>query len=357
MKRFFVILFLSVCVFAQTVFAGAPEGYYNNANGKSGYALKTALHNIIKGHKVTSYNSDEACWTIYKDIDVKPGTIDEVYDMYSNCDYSYDNNQRCGKNPNGVTLNYKVECDCYNREHSMPKSWFNDKSPMNADFVHIVPTDGKINGNRSNFPFGEVGTASSTSSNGCKLGSAKSGLGYSGTVFEPADEYKGDFARIYFYMAIRYEDLVKGWSSDMLGNDNTQVFTTWAKNMLLKWHREDSVSDKERERNDGIQRHQNNRNPFVDYPELVEKIWGGDNTPFYLNGGSVGVEEPVVEEELSLSADTYPTAEIISVSGVKLKQVSFSEVNTTLDKMQRGVYIIRYLHKDGRNSVSRKVVI
>lgn len=356
MNRFFATLFLSICVFAQAAFAEAPEGYYNNAVGKSGYTLKTALHNIIKGHKVTSYNSDNACWAIYGEIDVKPGTTYEVYDMYSNCDYAYNNNQRCGKNPNGVTLNYSVECDCYNREHSMPKSWFNDKSPMNADFVHIVPTDGKINGNRSNYPFGEVGTASSTSSNGCKLGSAKSGLGYSGTVFEPADEYKGDFARIYFYMATRYEDVVSGWSSDMLGNDNTQVFTPWAKDMLLKWHREDSVSEKERLRNDGIQKHQNNRNPFVDYPELVEKIWGDDNTPFNLDSPPVAVEETAMEEELSLSANTYPTAEIISVNGVRLKQVSFSEINTALNGLARGVYIIRYLHKDGRSSVSRKVV-
>ncbi len=186
-------------------------------------------------------------------------------------------------------------------------------------------------------------------------------LGYSGTVFEPTDEYKGDFARICFYMVTRYEDVVSSWQHNasaqaMLNPNSNQVFDDWAKNLLMKWHREDPVSEKEHVRNEGIQKHQKNRNPFVDYPELAEKIWGGDNTPFYLNPPTVGVEETIVEEELSLSADTYPTAEIISVSGVRLKQVSFSEVNTALDGLARGVYIIRYLHKDGRSSVSRKVV-
>jgi hypothetical protein len=124
--------------------------------------------------------------------------------------------------------------------------------------------------------------------------------------------------------------------------------------MLLKWHRQDSVSDKERERNDGIQRHQNNRNPFVDYPELVEKIWGSDNTPFDPNSSTVEVEELI--QEVPVSAENYPTAEIISVTGVRLKQVSFSEINTTLDGFASGVYIIRYIHKDGHKSVSKKVV-
>ncbi len=99
--------------------------------------------------------------------------------------------------------NYGGEGDCYNREHSWPKSWSDEDAPMYSDLFHLYPTDGYVNGRRSNYPFGDVGSASWTSMNGSKVGSC-SYPGYSGTVFEPIYEYKGDFARSYFYMTVRY---------------------------------------------------------------------------------------------------------------------------------------------------------
>ena len=244
-----------------------PEGYYEAAYGKSGFALKSELSSIItKNHSVVSYNG---LWDAFKSTDARSNG--KVWDMYSDCDFTFGSDQ-CG--------NYTNECDCYNREHSFPKSWFNDASPMYSDLFHLYPTDGKVNGMRGNNPFGEVSSPTYTSKNGGKLGKNTTS-GYSGTVFEPVDEYKGDFARSYFYMVTRYENQVGNWKSDMLESGNkTRAFKQWAVDLLLRWHREDPVSDKEIKRNDAVYAKQHNRNPFIDYPELVEKIWGNDGTPF-----------------------------------------------------------------------------
>ncbi|MBK6265058.1 endonuclease [Marivirga sp. S37H4] len=260
-KVLFFFLFLSI----QSIVAQIPAGYYADAEGKEGYALKTELFFIIDNHNDRGYS---ALWTLYYDSDAKPNG--KVWDMYSDVpggtppyEYTFGSDQ-CG--------NYSGEGSCYNREHSFPKSWFNDGSPMVNDAHHIVPTDGYVNGQRGSFPFGEVGSASWTSQNGSKKGSS-SVAGYSGTVFEPIDEYKGDFARIYFYMATRYQSQIDSWSSDMLNGTEDQTYTDWALSMLLEWHNADPVSQKEIDRNNEIYDYQGNRNPFVDHPEWVSCIW------------------------------------------------------------------------------------
>ncbi|MDE5575392.1 MAG: endonuclease, partial [Bacteroidales bacterium] len=268
--------------------ASAPDGYYQSAYGKSGFTLKSELASIIsKNHSVVSY---DGLWEAFKSTDARSNG--KVWDMYSNCDFTF-GDDKCG--------NYSNECDCYNREHSFPKSWFNDSKPMYSDLFHLYPTDGKVNGMRGNHPFGEVSNPTSTFKNGSKLGK-NSTPGYSGTVFEPIDEYKGDFARSYFYMVTRYENQVGNWNSDMLESGNkTRAFKQWAVDLLLKWHRQDPVSDKEIKRNDAVYAKQHNRNPFIDYPELVEKIWGDDNTAFAPEG-----PDPEDPED----STTYTTYEI-----------------------------------------------
>jgi hypothetical protein len=160
---------------------------------------------------------------------------------------------------------------------------------MYTDLFHIYPTDGKVNGMRSNYPFGEVGNATYVSANGgSKLGSARSELGYSGTVFEPIDEYKGDFARTYFYMSTCY--LNKRLDYDN-GNAmfNGARLKEWAVRMLIAWSNEDPVSEKEINRNNAVYVLQHNRNPFIDYPELAGLIWGADSVnKFHPNGSSGG---------------------------------------------------------------------
>jgi endonuclease I len=189
--------------------------------------------------------------------------------MYSTATY-YPGQKQCG--------NYKVIGDCYNKEHSFPKSWFNDESPMYSDAFHVYPTDGKVNGQRSNNPYGECANGTVLPANGSARSLGKSGActfeGYTGIVFEPDDEYKGDFARSYFYMAACYNSKISSWSSPMLAGNNYPCFKTWAVNLLLKWHRQDPVSPKELARNEVVYGAQGNRNPFIDHPELAEHIWG-----------------------------------------------------------------------------------
>jgi endonuclease I len=262
MNKKFAVFFLFLTGFSLS--AQPPAGYYDTAIGKSGETLRLALHTIIRNHTSLSYSD---LWTAFHTTDVLPDNPDIIWDMYSNCNFTYAADQ---------CVNYNKECDCYNREHSMPKSWFDDQYPMYTDLFHLYPTDGWVNGKRSNFPFGEVGNVTYTGNNGSKLGTARSGLGYSGTVFEPVDEYKGDFARTYFYMTTRYRD-------KQLDHDNGSAMLSgsrlkgWAVQMLIRWSNEDSVSEKEINRNNAVYALQHNRNPFIDYPELARLIWGADS--------------------------------------------------------------------------------
>lgn len=260
-KRVITILGLLLII---TVSAQVPSNYYSTCEGKKGQALLVGLFNVIGNHEVVSY---KGLWDVYKTSDVRSdGTI---WDMYSTKHWSAGSEQ-CG--------NYSSVGDCYNREHSFPKSWFNDASPMYSDAFHVYPTDGKVNGQRSNYPYGECegGTTLSASGGVKALGrlGTSTFAGYSGTVFEPDDEYKGDFARSYFYMAACYNDRIASWDSPMLSGNSYPAYTQWAVNLLLKWHRQDPVSQKELDRNEVIYSYQNNRNPFIDYPDLAEHIWG-----------------------------------------------------------------------------------
>lgn len=264
---FTFIIAASTCYGVQ---AAEPTDYYKNCIGKCGADLLSALCETIGPHTTVSYSG---LWTVYKDSDCYPED-GKIWDMYSTKHWTY-RSEQCGNV--GSTIGV-----CYNREHSLPKSWFNDASPMYSDAFHIYPTDGKVNGQRSNYPFGECTNGTTLPSSGGYQALGKLGKstypGYSGQVFEPDDQYKGDFARTYFYMAACYNDRISSWKSDMLGNNSYPVFTSWAQNMLLEWHRADAVSKKETDRNDAVYEHQKNRNPFIDHPELAEHIWGNKKT-------------------------------------------------------------------------------
>ena len=232
------------------------------------------MHNIIDNHNVESYGD---LWSDFEETDKKSNGY--VWDMYSdvpgsNPPYNYTFfSDQCG--------NYGGEGDCYNREHSFPKSWFGGTvSPMYTDLFHIVPTDGYVNNRRSNYPFGEVGNASWTSLNGSKVGSCNY-PGYSGTVFEPIDEYKGDFARNYFYMATRYFQEDNSWPGSAMVNGAQPK--PWALELLHDWHESDPVSQKEIDRNDAVYDIQDNRNPFIDHPEYVDYIWFTAGLDDYIN--------------------------------------------------------------------------
>lgn len=264
-KRNFLSGIIAFAVF--TFVAAQPAGYYDSAVGKYGEELQEALHDIIDNHTVLSYSY---LWTAFRTTDDKANG--KVWDMYSDnpegaepYEYTFGTNQ-CG--------NYSGEGSCYNREHSFPKSWFGDVPPMNSDLFHLYPTDGYVNGKRSNYPFGETDSPTWTSQNGSKVGSCSTS-GYNGIVFEPIDEYKGDFARTYFYMATRYYGEDGSWTgSPMVDGAQPEA---WARAMLIQWHTDDPVSTKETERNDAVYALQKNRNPFIDHPEYVLKLYEEGN--------------------------------------------------------------------------------
>ena len=288
MKRFILlttIFLLTISAIAKSVTPAASlPTYYKDIDGKSGKSLFDAVHVVAKvGYSSLGYSG---LWTAYKTTDVRDNG--KIWDMYSDCSWTVGSDQ-CG--------GYSNECDCYNREHSIPKSWFGgSESQPGCDIFHIVPTDGYVNNKRGNYAFGEVSSASYTY-DGAKLGSAKNititggntiagntgaSVSCSGTVFEPRDEYKGDFARGYFGTMIKwangdYTAFTTGDGSKIFSSSySTGAFglTKYGVALLMKWHRQDPVSQKEIDRNNGIQQTQGNRNPFIDYPYLAEYIWG-----------------------------------------------------------------------------------
>lgn len=264
--------FLVFCITFTTGFCQIPYGYYDAAEGQTGYTLKSTLHTIIDNHSARNYT---ALWTLYETSDIR--SDGKVWDIYANCDFNFGKPEVGGDQDVGT--GGSIECDKFNREHTFPRSWFGgDIEPMNSDPFHVVPTDKKVNSVRGSFPYGEVSSPSYTSSNGSKLG-PNSIAGYTGTVFEPIDEFKGDIARGYFYMATRYETSIASWESldgngnAMLNGTSDQAFEDWALTMLIEWHESDPVSQKEIDRNEAIYDFQGNRNPFIDHPEYVACIW------------------------------------------------------------------------------------
>jgi endonuclease I len=249
--------------------------YYKNADGKKGAALKTALCGIIYNRTERSYDQ---LWTDFRKTDKRDDG--KVWDMYSGI-----SNYIFGTHQAG---NYSGEGEenggLYNREHSFPKSWFGASQtvilPMYTDLFHLYPTDGFVNGMRSNYPFGETKGESYKSANGFSKLGACTYPGYTGKVFEPNDIYKGDFARTYFYMVTCYEEKLPDWyanyseSKPTLDGSKYPGFQTWQLNMLMTWAANDQVSDKEYNRNIAVYDIQKNRNPFIDYQGLEQYIWG-----------------------------------------------------------------------------------
>lgn len=317
LKRFSVFAALTAALIS-TASAEIPAGYYDSCTGKTGKELLQALYQKITSHTNVGY---DGLWNVYKQSDVRAdGTL---WDIYTTKHWS-SSFTKCG--------NYKLIGDCVNREHSMPKSvWGGGKSTQYSDAFHLYPTDGKVNGQRSNYPYGECANGTRLANNGSVQALGKLGTctfsGYSGMVFEPDDEYKGDLARSYFYMAACYNNIISSWTQgemgNMMGGNNYPVFKTWAVNLLLKWARQDEVSQKEIDRNDAIYSFQHNRNPFIDHPELVEYIWG-DKVGQPWNGSAVeepDILQPVQNVTIDLGMTAVGITRTVSVP-VKTKNVT-----------------------------------
>lgn len=349
---------LLLFLFASTLFGQIPPGYYDQATGKTGTELHTALHNIIKGHNSVSYSS---LYFHFKSTDVKPGNV--VWDMYSDVPggtpayvFHYTSGDECG--------NYSGEGDCYNREHSWPNSWFGGEVyPMYSDMFHLYPTDGYVNNRRGNYPYGEVSAATWTSTNGCKVGNCTT-PGYSGVVFEPLDEYKGDFARTYFYMSTRYYTEDSGWP----GSPQTtgSQLKPWAKSMMLQWSTDDPVSAKETDRNNLVYGIQNNRNPYIDHPEYANLIWG---YPVGVNEKANNTSQLKVYPNpagetcfINLSREQHPDSlslEILTITGTPMRAVYAivsGRVAINLQNIPAGIYMVILTDKEKNQTFYGKII-
>lgn len=353
-KNLQIILFLFLCPFFGK--AQAPAGYYDAANGLFGDSLRAALHQIISNHSPVAYSQ---IFAIFPDTDAKADQ--SVWDMYSDIPgsnppyaYYFVASDQCG--------NYSQEGDCFNREHSFPKSWFGGEvMPMFSDLHHVYPTDGFVNGKRGNLPYGEVGQAEWVSLNGSRLGS-NTVAGYSGDVFEPIDAYKGDLARTYFYMATRYYQQDASWP----GSPMTQgaMLLTWALDMLIDWHQQDGVSQKEIDRNNAVYSAQGNRNPFIDYPHFVDYLWltsAGTHTPsvpdFSIRQEG---ENPSLELQFFQTDQTH-FIRLIDLQG-RLLQDETSERGTrayslALPQLAPGIYVLIVSGPGYEGSSARKIRI
>ena len=271
MKRHTTLLLL-LSLIPYIALAGIPEGYYNAANGKKKVALKSAMHSIIQPKTLLNYGGGAGrTWSGFYVTDRLPDN--QVIDRYSNDKryFSSSDNAYSANAPAGMNI-----------EHSFPKSWWGGAN-NNAykDLYNLMPCESGINSSKSNYAMGKV--TSVRVNNGCtKVGTGPTSNG-SKQLWEPADKWKGDFARDYFYMVTAYSDLT--WTSnglDMLENNEWPTMQQWAYTLLLQWARQDPVDETEIKRNDDVFSIQGNRNPFVDFPYLAEYIWG-DSVDFEFN--------------------------------------------------------------------------
>jgi len=268
MKRPFLILisvWIALCgTYANVVVgqAAIPNGYYNAVdNKKNADNILAALNSIINNHTVIAYSGLEP---YYEQTDFYSDTL---WDMYSTCTFYMSH----------ANVPQKSVCDGWNKEHVCCQSWLGS-GPMVSDLFNVYPTDARINNLRSNYPYGVVGTNDGFSKDPQHHGLGKLGTSTTsniGVVYEPDDRYKGDFARTFFYMVARYRSntLNSGNGSKMFSSNPTNL-TSYSLSFLLAWHRQDPVSQKEIDRNQAVYGIQHNRNPFIDYPDLVEYIWG-----------------------------------------------------------------------------------
>lgn len=308
MKRFLLTLTLAVCA-AAPGWADYKEGYYDLLDGKQCEELKRVAKECVTEHLRLEYSDLPNYWKV---TDVYPETYKNSngddclrwWDMYSDEIYLIYPGQE-GKTAFSIC---KMQ-----REHSVPKSWWksNDDveyTPAYSDMWNLYPSDGPANQAKSNYPLGV--TQSTSFDNGVsKVGTPVEGIGgNAGKVFEPADQYKGDFARAYFYMATVYDDLpwvTSGTTGkyNMYEQNSWPTLKEWAVEMLLDWSRRDPVSDKEIARNDAVETQQGNRNPYIDFPELAEFVWGKrTGQTFYLS--EQGSLEPTLPDDSAVDCVT-----------------------------------------------------
>lgn len=362
-------LFMLFCCLPVLAQAQIPSGYYNGTAGKSGEQLRLILSGIIRPHTALTYGGSGTSntWTAFQSTDKKASG--KLWDIYSDKpggtpSYEYDFSQKCG---NG--LNH--ENSCYNHEHCWPQSKFSNALPMRSDLWVVYPTDYYVNGQRGDLPYGKVGTATKNFTNGSKLGNNTYLNAPSGNCFEPIDSFKGDLARSIFYVSTCYmtdsNDFVNSSGS---GNWEMAIKSTlkpWAIQMLLEWHHLDPVSRKERDRNEAAYAIQGNRNPFIDFPDFADCIWGvckglSVNTVSSLNPYIHVFPNPATDK-VSVDWSELKSEEVSSVDVLNFQGQVIYHTGTNASRQAsipvtnwaKGIYMLQVSTPHGKQS--QKIVI
>ena len=358
MKKYFYLVLL--CHFFA--FAQIPNGYYNNATG-SGFTLKTQLYNIVSPHTTLVYGS--GLWNLFQTSDVRPDGY--VWEIYSNCDFIFGTVASGGQQDDG-TLG-TVECQRFNKEHTFPKSWFGGQVyPMYSDAFIVMPSDKKDNGLRGNLAYATVNpSVTNNIGNGWRIGSCVTpNYPYGINVFEPADQFKGDFARNYFYVATCYQNAISSWQTldpsgdTVLDGSSDKVFEQWYLDLLYSWHLADPVSQKEITRNNAIYNVQGNRNPFVDHPEYVAQIWGAFLKTNTFDSTAVSVyPNPTNDHKITIDTNAdIDTIKLINIKGqlmIEVKKPVFENNSYTLENLPQGFYFLKVSNE--MQSLTKKVII
>ena len=355
MKKINLLCLLGL--FSLMAFAQVPVGYYEAAEGKQGDELRVALQTIIGNHTVVSY---DALRYLYEYSDTENAAGSKMIDIYSTCGFAYTTSFCSGSCGGG-----------YNREHSVPKSWFNEGTPMYSDAFHLYPTSCYVNSYRGNYALGETATGTKCTTSGMTQALGKRGdssfEGFSGVVYEPDDEYKGDLARSYFYMATRYADICGGWGNAFNATAANAGLSKYSIALFLKWHRQDPVSQKEKDRNEAVYARQKNRNPFIDYPDLAEYIWGDNKgQAWYKNNTAIdqldqswiSVFPNPATDFIAINAKdvTVLTYQLLDLSGKILQSgTAVSNDHIALNQFANGVYILQ-VNADNK-SILQKIII
>jgi endonuclease I len=367
------IILLLTYIYCNFLMAQPPEGYYNSATG-IGYTLKTQLHNIIKNSHTPQTYGD--LWNLFTTSAFRDNYYENnnsLLDIYSEKPTGPDNyeyattNQQCG--------NYTTEGDCYNREHLVPQSFFDNflVEPMKSDPFHVFPSDGYVNGQRGNFPFGVVGTPNYTSSNSSKKGNNINtgyAAGYSSVVFEPIDEFKGDVARAFFYFTTRYEDLMANFynaanitscqAKAMFDGSTNKALASTFLNILYQWHLLDPVSTKEIAQNNAIYNFQSNRNPYIDNPLWIATVWGENLDIQEINLNIVNVyPNPTNQNFITIQSENIPqNIQLFNINGQLIQEINqpkFLDNRFILNDIAQGFY---FLKLDFQNQmITKKIII
>lgn len=336
------ITLLFVLAFAFNIQAQIPVNYYTSCEGKKDAALKTALYQVINPHTKLSYS---LLWNYYPATDSRPENTAVIWDMYSN---------------NTTYFSNHVDMQ---KEHCVPKSWWDEdnlgsESVQYSDLFNLYPSWGAANQAKLNYPLSEVDGATTYNNGSCKIGNSTFS-GYTDIAFEPADAYKGDFARTYLYMATCYQNIStwQSYSYCMYQNNTYPTLTTWAINLLLQWHRQDPVDAKETNRNNAAHDFQGNRNPFIDYPILAEYIWGDSIGEIWYKTASTGIDKinantidlkyTLCSNSIELDIEEAEDANyrIMNLYGSCIKSDKLNSNTIDISEIPNGMYILQTINK------------